>query len=81
MGIDPLRAVVLALTPAEKRDAPLSIWEISACSGPISVGVDVHSDAIQVNRLERSLHSLPIASGRVSMDLGVNGFSAVRPQP
>ncbi len=76
--VDPARAIVTCLKPAEDQGILLRVWETSGKSGPLNIRVHGYRRAIQTDLLERDVEPLRVVNGRISLNLRAHGFGAVR---
>jgi hypothetical protein len=80
-AVDPDRAMATALKPPDDpslRGVVLRVRETAGRSGPLSIAVPRWRRAVRLDLLEREQGELPIADGRLRLDLPAHGFTAVR---
>ena len=80
-SVDPARAIVLALKAPDEpavRGIVLRLRETAGRSGPLTIATGTSKRAVRLDLLEREREELPIAHGRLTLDLPAHGFAALR---
>lgn len=81
IAVDPARAIVTCLKPAEGQGRILRLWETAGRSGPLSLRVHGYQRAIRTDLLEQDRAEWPITRGTITVDLRPHGLAAVRLLP
>jgi hypothetical protein len=79
--VDPARAIVLALKAPDDpaaRGVVLRVRETAGRSGPLAIDAPRARRAVRLDLLEREQGELPIAGGKLHLDIPAHGFAAVR---
>ncbi len=79
--VDPARAIVTCLKPAEEEGIMLRVWETSGRAGPFRIRVPGFRRAFRTDLVERDLEPLRIDNSRAGWTLPAHGFGAVRLVP
>jgi len=84
LKVDPTRAVVICLKPADDPVAGgviLRLWETAGRSGPFTIGVEGYDAAWRTDLLERNVEELKVGGRKLTINLRAHGFAAVRLGP
>lgn len=81
LGVDPMRALVTCLKPADDGSpdqAVVRLWETSGRTGVVLLEMPGYRTAQETDLLERERQALAVDQGKVSLNARGYGFSAVK---
>jgi hypothetical protein len=81
LGVDPMRALVTCLKPADDGapdQAVVRVWETSGRTGVLLLEAPGYRTARETDLLERERQALAVKEGKVSLNARGYGFSAVK---
>jgi hypothetical protein len=81
LGVDPMRALVTCLKPADDGapdQAVVRVWETSGRTGVVLLEAPGYRTARETDLLERERQALAVKEGKVSLNARGYGFSAVK---
>jgi alpha-mannosidase len=81
LGVDPMRALVTCLKPADDGvpdQAMVRLWETSGRTGVVLLEVPGYRTVRETDLLEREREALAVKQGKVSLNARGFGFSAVK---
>jgi alpha-mannosidase len=81
IGVDPNRAIVTCLKPADENGHIVRLWETGGQSGPVSVDVKGYKRAFRTDLLERDIEELQMVEGKVTFNLSSHGLAGLRLLP